>query len=103
MTEETPLFEHVDTEDSAFRIWRSRTKGGAALVTSDLTGIPPHKIPPAARALYEAAGLPVPDLPDIPDPALVGELAKDIAMYFDSQLTYEANASRLLAAGWRRL
>jgi hypothetical protein len=41
--------------------------------------LPPHEVPKAARALYEAAGLPVPDLPDIPDPELVGQLAKDIS------------------------
>jgi hypothetical protein len=43
--------------------------------SGDPAMLPPHEVPKAARALYEAAGLPVPDLPDIPDPAEVQDLA----------------------------
>jgi hypothetical protein len=40
--------------------------------------VPPHEVPKAARALYEAAGLDVPDLPDIPDPEEVEDIARVI-------------------------
>jgi hypothetical protein len=73
--------------------------------------VPPHEVPKAARALYEAAGLPVPDLPDVPDPELVQRLADDLrdAMAtkpgqrpttYDDALTETARA--LLARGWGR-
>lgn len=73
--------------------------------------VPPHEVPKAARALYEAAGLPVPDLPDVPDPELVQRLADDLrdAMAtkpgqrpttYDDALAETARA--LLARGWGR-
>ena len=52
--------------------------------------VPPHEVPRAARALYEAAGLPVPDLPDIPDPELVEKIAGII--HFVEQGTCRADA-----------
>lgn len=75
--------------------------------------VPPHEVPKAARALYEAAGLPVPDLPDVPDPELVGLLAADLQDAMAAKLgpqsvptTYgEAvteTARALLAKGWGR-
>lgn len=75
--------------------------------------LPPHEVPKAARALYEAAGLPVPDLPDVPDPELVGLLAADLQDAMAAKLgpqsvptTYgEAvteTARALLAKGWGR-
>lgn len=39
-----------------------------------------HEVPPIARALYAAAGLPVPDLPDIADPAGVMSPVSPIAL-----------------------
>jgi hypothetical protein len=73
--------------------------------------VPPHEVPKAARALYEAAGLDVPDLPDIPDPALVNALAMDIHVALEVALEcpgekpypYDLRvAADLLARGWGR-
>lgn len=67
--------------------------------------VPPHEVPKAARALYEAAGLPVPELPDIPDEALVEALAKDLADLADESDDaglFLDDARHLLARGWGR-
>ena len=70
--------------------------------------VPPHEVPKAARALYEAAGLPVPDLPDIPgipDPELVDALARDLLRVWGHEDSFEAlrpEARELLARGWGR-
>jgi hypothetical protein len=77
--------------------------------------IPPHEVPKACRALHEAAGLPVPDIPDIPDPLLIAALADDLrdAMAVDPGMSYPPatgtyadalarSARALLARGWGR-
>jgi hypothetical protein len=69
--------------------------------------LPQHEVPKAARALYKAAELPVPDLPDIPDPALVNALAMDIhvALECPGEKPYPYDlrvAADLLAKGWGR-
>jgi hypothetical protein len=73
--------------------------------------LPQHEVPKAARALYEAAGLGVPDLPDIPDPKLVGRLAADLRDAVSAERigaqaesygeALAAAARELLAKGWR--
>lgn len=77
-------YEFTDVGGDRVRIYPNDQSGdpraivGAVLDVDSEEGIvvvPPHEVPQAARALYAAAGLPVPDLPDIPDPAEVQELA----------------------------
>jgi len=68
--------------------------------------VPPHEVPKAARALYEAAGLPDPGLPDIPDPALVDTLASDLLAVCGSEARFEAlrpEARELISRGWGRV
>lgn len=64
--------------------------------------IAPHKVAAVCRALYEAAGLPVPDLPDIPDPELVEALGNDLARFDRDTTSCAAFARELLARGWGR-
>lgn len=69
--------------------------------------VPAHKVPELCRAVYSAAGLPVPDLPDIPDPALVEALAKDLRYACDGLggnpgYEREGHARTLLSLGWRK-
>lgn len=83
-------------------------------VKTDRAGceIPQHEVPRAARALYEAAGLPVPDLPDIPDPEQVAALARDLCEvatdlaltddHADAASNRAYIAAGLLARGWGR-
>ena len=85
---------------------------GAAIEINDgdVAILPPHEIPGAARALYAAAGLPVPELPDIPDPATVTELAIALMGGIVARgisgaspvTTAEDLARDLLSLGWRK-
>lgn len=63
-----------------------------------------HKLPEMVRAIYACAGLPVPDLPDIPDPALVEDLAADLARLAGSPTSQEHRRRALILfdAGWRK-
>lgn len=110
------VYRYADEVGDTFAIRRGAPAG--AVVDCDPDGafpaplLPPHEVPKAARALYVAAGLEVPDLPDIPDPALVEALAGDLgdaiarkprgpefATYGDA---LAAAACELLAKGWER-
>jgi hypothetical protein len=103
-------FTDSSGDELEIRSW-SDDDGTAAMIDTDPAGanpavrLPPHEVPGAARALYEAAGLPVPDLPDIPDPALVDRLAADLMESFNPGAMgldgARPHARRLLAKGWR--
>ena len=62
--------------------------------------VPPHEVSKAARALYEAAGLPVPPLPDIPDPAEVAELASAIRTHQENHCGSYDHLAEMLLQGW---
>lgn len=76
-------FEHTYTDPDGQQIHVRESadhKPGAYLVPVDDDGwaIPAHRLAEFCGALYEAAGQPVPDLPQIPDPALLTDLAMDL-------------------------
>lgn len=75
--------------------------------------IPAHQVAPICRALYTAAGLDVPKLPDVPDPAEVERLCNDLRdvmahkpdrLSLDpmGRLSLDPMARELLARGWGR-
>lgn len=72
--------------------------------------VAPHHLAAVVTAMYQAAGQPVPDLPDIPDPAHVSALARDLHDLIcgddehgpDSHDEYDEMARALLAKGWKQ-
>lgn len=109
-------WEFIDDDGEHFTVRSGPGIPGQVFVITTDSGVrlPVHKIPEACRALYETAGLPVPDLPDIPDPAQINELANaiiDAAKRPDHPSIINPNvpisrvaelARELLAAGYRK-
>ena len=100
-------YEFRDIDGGLLAIKDSDVEESVAVIEDMIDGvhIPPHQVPPICRALYEAAGLPVPRLPDIPDPELVGHLARDLGLCIGGTAPVsfdETVARRLIARGWGR-
>jgi hypothetical protein len=102
--------DYRDPHEVIVRIRPSREQPSVAYVQMVLQepgfGVPAHRLAEFTRALYAAAGQPVPDLPVIYDPATVGELAADLADAlgppFPPYPDNDTVARRLLDAGWRK-
>lgn len=106
--------EHTFTDPAGaeMRIEPSAVRPDTAwLTTDDDILVPAHRLAEFTRALWSAAGQPVPDLPVIYDPALVEALARDIhktaspsdyAGHLKPAPAYEIWAKALLDAGWRK-
>lgn len=106
-------FSLTDSDDCTLAIQTGAGAGQRAFIHTlsseecDGVWVLPHQVPAVCRALYDAAGLDVPDLPGIPDPALAGQLAADIAaaVVHGGPADHDGfvNVARdLLARGWGR-
>lgn len=111
----TGFREHVfkDGDGAQVRIGESADHPHAAFVDPGRDGdlgfhVPAHRLAEFTRALYAAAGQPVPDLPVIWHPQLVSELARDLLYAVEGTsggpgaARYEQKACALLALGWRK-
>lgn len=103
MSEREHHFKDADGTDVWFKPSADHPDAAAVVsLYSETCIVPAHRLAEFTRALYAAAGQPVPDLPVIYDPATVAGLAKDLAGWFEAGMNDEEFARALLDAGWRK-